>query len=127
MAAILGRKATVTTVDGDWVPLSKFDSISFKVFEPGSKPPKDTGGLFRSIPPFVSVMEFDAGPLTRGLAAANRNGRAFARSINEAARKAGRYAGQRGLPRDWSQPDAWHRGYLRGRLAVMRKQLRGTT
>jgi hypothetical protein len=31
-------------------------------------------------------------------------------------------AGHQGDPRDWSMPDAWHRGYLRGRLQAMRER-----
>jgi hypothetical protein len=33
----------------------------------------------------------------------------------------GRMAGADGEPRDWTMPDDWHRGYLRGRLARLKE------
>jgi len=33
----------------------------------------------------------------------------------------GYQAGERGLPRDWEMPDDWHRGYLYGMLARVKR------
>jgi hypothetical protein len=34
----------------------------------------------------------------------------------------GFFAGSNGQPRDWSEPDGWHRGYLHGRLEAMKQR-----
>jgi hypothetical protein len=37
---------------------------------------------------------------------------------------AGYQAGEQGEPRDWTMPDDWHRGYLRGKRALLARRMK---
>ncbi len=116
-------RATVRTADG--VELS-IDDLLAQGHRVSVEYPD--GSRYDFVPPptpleeitFAVTWEFDPAALEEGMAQATQRVTAFARQA-ENTRRRGHYAGLHGKRRDWSQPDAWHRGYLRGLLARLKR------
>jgi hypothetical protein len=72
----------------------------------------------RALEDFSAASRPLAKTLAEGLAPAVRRGVEISPPMWQVV---GFEAGRQGLPRDWSQPDDWHRGYLRGRLVRARR------